>query len=131
MADIDRNTGQVISGEQSVLQSVEIIFSTRIGEVVMLRHFGAGIVELLGRSMTPQLFAAFQMLIVVAVQRWEPRLKIRGVYPKISASSIELGQAGVRIEADYMPNGHKGDFTVQKVLQFGLAAFNNGMAVET
>lgn len=129
MADIDRRTGETISNEQSALQSAEIIFSTRIGELVMLRHFGGGIVELLGRAMTPRLFAAFRMLIVVAIDLWEPRLKVRGVYLTTNASSLALGKAGVRIEVDYMPNGHKGDFTVQKQLQFGLSALDNGVKV--
>ena len=43
MADFDRRTGAILDNYQSALQSVEIIFSTRIGEMVTLREFGGGV----------------------------------------------------------------------------------------
>jgi phage baseplate assembly protein W len=129
MVDIDRRTGAVISNEASVLQSVEIILTTRIGELVMLRQFGAGIVELLGRAATPELFAAYRMLIMVAIDLWEPRLRVRGVYVKTDAAAIMQGHANIRIEADYMPAGHKGDTQVAKSLVFSILFSGNQLNV--
>ncbi len=63
MVGISRFTGLPISNLESAYQSVEVILMRRIGSLVGRREFGAGIVELLGRKMTPNLFAAFQSLI--------------------------------------------------------------------
>jgi phage baseplate assembly protein W len=120
MADIDMHTGQVIDNYRSALQSVEIIFSTRIGSIVMLREFGAGVVELLGRLMTPVLFATFQQVIGTAIDLWEPRFRVRRVAISGSANGIRLGQANFSIEADWRPRAHLGDFTVESVRNFNL-----------
>lgn len=129
MADVDRRTGETIDNEQSALQAVEIIFSTRVGELIMLRHFGAGVVELLGRAMTSDLFALFRVLVVTAIDQWEPRLNVRGVYLELDSNDAQRGKTNIRIEVDFMPNGHKGDTTVQKQMQFGLSVFDDGLRV--
>lgn len=120
MSAVDRNTGQVVGNYASALQSVEVIFSTAIGERVMRRHFGAGLVELLGRAVTPPLFAAWQTLIAVGIDLWEPRFRVRGVYVTGSVDALRLGRAGVRIEVDWRPRGHLGDLTVEGVRSFSV-----------
>ncbi|GHA13360.1 hypothetical protein GCM10007989_04950 [Devosia pacifica] len=127
MADIDRHTGAVIDNFSSALQSVELIFSTRLGEVVLARDFGAGLVELLGRALTPKLIAAFQTLMVVGIDLWEPRFRVRRVSVDGSVDEIRLGRAGFRIEVDWRPRGHLGDFRVEGVRAFGVN-FGNGQA---
>lgn len=120
MTGVDRHTGLLIGNYDSALQAVEVIFTTRIGERVMRRHFGAGLVELLGRAMTPSLFAAWQMLLVVGIDLWEPRFRVRAVHVSGSAESLRLGSAGVRIEVDWRPRAHLGDFAVEAVRSFTL-----------
>ena len=129
MVDINRRTGEVISNEASVLQSVEIILTTRIGELVMLRQFGAGVAELLGRAVTPELFAAYRTLLMVAIDLWEPRLRVRGVFVAANAEEIALGHAEIKIRADYMPEGHKGNTQVAKTLVFGILFSGNELSV--
>jgi len=127
MADIDRNTGAVIDNYASALQSVEIIFTTRIGELVMRREFGAGLIELLGRLMVPSLFGAFRTVMASAIDLWEPRFRVRWIELNGSAEGIRLGQASFVIEVDWRPRGHLGDPTVEGVRTFGLT-FVNGQA---
>jgi uncharacterized protein len=121
MAGIDRRTGRRIGNLESALQSIEVILTTRIGERVMRREFGAGIAELLGRLMTPQLFVAFQNLVATAIDLWEPRIKVRRVIVEGSIEDLRLGRAGFRIEVDYRPRGHLGDMTAERPLSLGLA----------
>ncbi|WEK04563.1 MAG: GPW/gp25 family protein [Candidatus Devosia phytovorans] len=118
MSGVDRRTGKLISNYEHALQSVEVIFTTRIGERVMRRHFGAGMVELLGRAMTPKLFAAWQLLLAVGIDLWEPRFRVRGVYVSATPTDLRLGRAGVRIEVDYRPRALSGDFSVEGVRSF-------------
>lgn len=127
MAGIDRVTGQLLDNYSSALQSVALIFVTRIGERVMLRHFGAGMVELLGRRMKPSLFAAMQVLIVAAIDLWEPRFRVRRVLFSGSVDQIRLGAAGIDFEVDWRPRGHLGDFTVEGVRRFSLFLVNGNL----
>lgn len=115
MADIDRRTGAIIDNYASACQAVEIIFTTRLGEVVMLREFGGGVVEMLGRLMVPSLFAAFQQLIGTAIDLWEPRFRVRAVRINGSAEQLRSGEAGISIEVDWRPRAHRGDFRVEGV----------------
>lgn len=129
MAGIDRRTGKVISNLESAYQGVEVILATRIGSRLMRREFGAGIIELLGRKMTPALFAAFQSLIATAIDLWEPRFVVRRILVSGSAEELRLGRAGIIIEADYRPRGHLGDFRVERVVNFNIGLTNGSFSV--
>jgi hypothetical protein len=113
MGGIDRRTGRPIDNYSSALQSVEVIFTTRIGERVMRRHFGAGLIELLGRATTLRLFEAWKLLIAVGIDLWEPRFRVRWVRVNATADAIRLGHAGIEVEVDWRPRAHLGDFTVE------------------
>lgn len=115
-AGIDRYTGKTIVGWPHVVQSVEVIFSTQIGERVMVREFGAGHPVLLGRAMTPDNVLRFFTLIVVALELWEPRFKITRVLPQPeSAEQARLGRMSFVIEGEYRPRAHLGDPTPEDV----------------
>jgi len=120
MSDIDMRTGEVIDNYRSALQSVEIIFSYRVGSIVMLREFGAGFVELLGRLMTPTLFLVFRQVIGTAIDLWEPRFRVRRVTVTGTVDGIRLGEAKFSIEADWRPRAHQNDFTVESIRDFTL-----------
>ena len=118
MSGVDRHTGKLIGNYQSALQALEVIFTTRIGERVMRRHFGGGLAELLGRAMTPSLFAAWQLLLAVGIDLWEPRFRVRGVYVAATPTDLRLGKAGVRVEVDWRPRALAGDYSVDGVRSF-------------
>ncbi|MBP0440688.1 GPW/gp25 family protein [Tianweitania sediminis] len=119
MADIDRRTGQVIDNYQSALQSVEIIFSTRIGEMVTLREFGGGALEVLGRALTLKTIDTFRLLLAAGIDLWEPRFRVRRIALTGTVDEIRMGKAGFAIEVDWRPRGHLGDPTVERVQTFG------------
>lgn len=121
MTDFDRRTGGLIDNYASAVQSVEVIITTRLGALVMLREFGAGVSELLGRLMTPQLFAVFKILIAAAIDLWEPRFRVRSIMVDGDVDAIRLGTASLRIDVDWRPRGHLGDPTIESVRSFGLA----------
>ena len=129
MVGIDRRTGKVMSNYDHALQSVEVILSTRIATRVMRRHFGGGVAEILGRAVTPPLFALFQQLVATAIDIWEPRFRVRQVIPLGTDEQIRAGQVGIRFEVDYRPRGHLGDFSVERVLSFGLNFRAGGLLV--
>lgn len=120
MAGIDRVTGRPIDNFASALQGVETIFSTRIGNLITLREFGAGLLELIGRLVRPNLLAAFQQLVATAIDLWEPRFKVRRIVFETSETNLQLGILGLHIEVDYRPRAHLGDFTVERLTTFSL-----------
>lgn len=117
---MDRRTGAVIDNLGSAFQSVEMILSTRIGGRVMRREFGGGVVELLGRLVTPALFDAFRQLVGTAIDLWEPRFHVRRVTFDGSADQLRRGSGGLVIEVEWRPRGHLGDFTVERALNFSV-----------
>ena len=120
MSGVDRHTDKLIDAYSSALQSVEVIFTTRIGERVMRRHFGAGLAELLGRAITPRLFSAWQTLIAVGIDLWEPRFRVRHVSVLGSADAIRMGRATVRVEVDWRPWALAGNLTVAGTRSFDI-----------
>lgn len=118
MMAVDRHTGKLIGAFESALQSIEVIFTTRIGERAMRRHFGAGLAELLGRATTPALFAVWKILMAVAIDLWEPRLRVRAVQVNATANEIRLGKVGIKVLVDWRPRAMAGDFTVEGTRNF-------------
>jgi phage baseplate assembly protein W len=127
MVGVDRRTGQRLSDFESTLQSVEYVLSTRLASVFLLREFGGGVIEILGRAMTPPLFAAWKQLLATSIDLWEPRFKVKRVQLDGSAEDIRAGRAHVVVEVDFRPRGHLGDFTVERTVSFGLGI--NGVSV--
>ncbi len=112
---INRITGLPLSGWDHVVQSLGVIFTTRIGDRVMRRLFGSAVPGLLGRNLTPQTILRFYAAIIIAIDLWEPRFRVRSItYPGETNSVAELqqGRFGFRLYGDYRPNALTGDFTV-------------------
>jgi phage baseplate assembly protein W len=131
---IDRRTGRQLSGWLHTVQSIEVIFTTRIGERVMRRHFGSGALVLLGRAMTSENVIRFWSLVGIAIDQWEPRFKInRFVVPATNTpETVRQGALTLGIEGSYRPRAHLGDFTPEvglRTIGVGLAA--NGITVRS
>ena len=106
MSGVDRRTGRIIGTLDCAYQGIEVTLGTRIGSRVMLREFGGGVVELLGRVVTPKLFAAWHQLVGTAIDLWVPNFKVRHLRAEGSAEELRLGRAGLRIEVDFRPYAH-------------------------
>jgi phage baseplate assembly protein W len=113
---VDRRTGRLLTGWDHVLQSLQVIFITRLGDRIMRRTFGSAIPGLLGQSLTPQTLLKFYTAIAIAVELWEPRFRVRLIaYPKDTNAPLKMrqGKLGVRLLGDYRPRALEGDFTVE------------------
>lgn len=116
---LDRETMRPLLGWPHVLQSVRVILSTRIGERVMRRTFGAQVSALLGReNMTSAALLRFATAVAIALELWEPRFRLRSMeLPERtnSPSRLRQGQIGLRLVGEYRPRALQGDFTVEGV----------------
>ena len=118
MTGINRETGKLLEGWPHVVQSLRVIFSTRIGWRVMRRIFGSAVSGLLGKNLEPSTIARFYAAIIIAVELWEPRYRVRRITYPTSQNNEELlrqGRFGFELEGDYRPRALQGDFTVEQV----------------
>ena len=106
--DLDRETGEVISGWAHVEQCLGDIFTTFFGERIMREWYGSLVPKLLGENMTTDTIVRFFAALTSAIDQWEPRFKITRVTP------LSVGRDGkfqVQIEGDYRPLALIGNFT--------------------
>lgn len=104
---MDRRTGARLSGWPHVLQSIEDIFTTRFGERVMRRDYGSLVPRILGENMVPETYVRFFAAVGVALEQ-EPRVRLIQIKP---LSVSRDGHTGIRMELEYRPRGHLGDYT--------------------
>lgn len=127
MTGIDRVTGKLLTPFESACQGVEVALTTAIGQRVMVREFGAGVLELLGRLVNMRLFNAYRQLLATAIDLWEPRFKVRRISLNGTVEEVRLGHIGLVVEVDFRPRGHLGDFTIDRVAQFSLTFDGAGL----
>ncbi|UYF99333.1 GPW/gp25 family protein [Halomonas sp. GD1P12] len=95
MPGMNATTGQHLDGLDHIRQSVADIITTPIGSRVMRRDYGSLVPELLDRPMSDALLMQVYAATVIAVSRWEPRIKITGTRRIVStqqpgAATLEL-----------------------------------------
>lgn len=79
MIGMDRTTGQALSGDDHLAQSIGDILSTPLGSRVMRRDYGSLLFELVDRPLNPATTLLLIMATAIALARWEPRIAVRQV----------------------------------------------------
>ena len=122
-AGLDRRTGRAIAGFAHLQQSIEVIFSTRIGERVLARAFGSNVPAVLGRNLVPSTLLRLYAVIIAAIDAWEPRLRVRRIVHPAEQNGPEQfrsGKLGLVIVADYRPRALEGDLTVENTVTLSI-----------
>lgn len=115
---IDRETGKIMTGWQHTIQSINVIFTTLIGERVMLREFGNAAPILLGRMMTVENILRWRMMLAIALELWEPRVRVAAIRVASTVpTEARLGHLTFNLELSYRPNALQGDFTPETGLR--------------
>lgn len=76
---MDASTGRAITGDAHESQSIATILNTPIGSRVMRRDFGSLLPELVDQPMNNALLLKIYAATALALQRWEPRRRLRKV----------------------------------------------------
>lgn len=106
--DINRQTGDVISGWAHVEQCLGDFFSTHFGERIMREWYGSLVPNLLGENLTKDTIVQFFAAMTSAIDQWEPRFKVT----KVTPLAVERnGHFDVLMEGDYRPLALIGDFS--------------------
>lgn len=106
---IDRRTGKPLVGWDDVRQSLDVILTTPIGSRVMRRDFGSRLRDLVDAKMTRSTVLAAYSAAAEAIEKWEPRFRLRSasIARAEANGEIELALYGI-----YFPRGHLGDWSV-------------------
>jgi hypothetical protein len=103
---MNQHTGEMISGDADIAQSVARILSTRIGSRVMRRSFGSRLPELQDTPLTPRNAILWIAATAGALRRWEDRIKVERVSVAMNqgaAGRLELTIAGYRTDLPSHP----------------------------
>ena len=95
MAFYSRYTGAEISEGAHILQSIQMILTTRIGSRVMRRDFGSKLPGLVDASLTPENLTAIYAAANEAISRWEPRVRV--VSTRIDPENAEQGIVKLKV----------------------------------
>ncbi len=97
MNGMNKHTGRAISGIEHIQQSVSDILSTPVGSRVMRREYGSLLPEMLDQPLNNASLVRAYAAIVMALIRWEPRIRINAVRQTVDAKTP--GRAVFTIDA--------------------------------
>ena len=101
MRGVNAESGRRLSGREHLRQSVRDILTTPIGSRVMRRDYGSRLFALIDRPLNAGAKAAFVAATADALDRWEPRYRLRSV----AVSAGQDGQILLDLVGDYVPDG--------------------------
>lgn len=125
MADINRHTGEPISGWAEVAQSLDVILTTHIGERVRRLSFGVDEFALQDRPMNSaeiadafvEIATAIEPRLVNGQQYGEPRFDLVRIVPFRAGSD---GVVGFELRGLYYPLALSGNFAVFESASFSI-----------
>jgi phage baseplate assembly protein W len=96
-----RGQVEMVTGEQSVLDSVRLILGTPLGERLMRPDFGCMIHDLVFHPVSANTCSLVAMYATQALVKWEPRIEDVNVqaFPDPSAENSILLQVGFRVRS--------------------------------
>lgn len=98
MTGMNAATGRRLDGIDHIRQSVQDILSTPIGSRVMRRDYGSLLPELIDQPMNDANLLRLYAASVMAIIRWEPRVRITSV--KIVVGSSQPGRGQVIVSGE-------------------------------
>ena len=73
---MNRHTGEAISGDAHLAQSILDILTTPVGTRVMLRDYGSDLPAILDQPMNGEMLVDAYLAAAEALDRWEPRIEL-------------------------------------------------------
>jgi phage baseplate assembly protein W len=86
----------LISGQELVSESIEIILSTSLGERQMRPEFGCEIYELVGEANTAALRGMVAQKVRTSLSRWEPRIDVLDI--RVDSPEDRRNQLNIAID---------------------------------
>jgi len=94
----NKQEAMMVSEEEDIAQSLEVILSTMPGERVMQPNFGCNLERMLFEPLTTSLITIMKDIIETAILYHEPRIELK----KVQIDTREVVNGVVLIELDYI-----------------------------
>lgn len=101
MDGMNRITGQWLTGEAHLRQSIVDILTTPLGSRVMRRDYGSRLYQWVDAPMNRKTLVEIYAVAAEALRRWEPRLEVS----RIQVEQIASGRLHLLLEGEYRPSG--------------------------
>lgn len=88
MTGISQQNGAAIKSLEHIRQSVRDIITTPIGSRVMRREYGSRVPDLIDMPQNEATLMRCYAAVVIAVTRWEPRVRVSSVVRRMSEGSV-------------------------------------------
>ena len=103
MAGMDRTSGTALEGVAHIRQSVTDILTTPLGSRVMRRDYGSLLPELIDQPLDGATALRAYAACVVALMRWEPRIRETQIQRHVSAE--RPGRLTLSVQAERIDDG--------------------------
>ena len=87
---------EMVSDEEDIRQSLEILLSTRLGERVLLSEYGCGINTMPFENITVTLLTKMKAIIKKAILLYEPRIDLEEVF--FTSPKSEEGIVNIQLQ---------------------------------
>lgn len=95
---LGKHIGDAISDIEHIKQCVSDILLTPLGTRVELRDYGSFIPELIDQPINATTMQLLRAATVMAINRWENRIKIETVSIEINGPKVQLNITAVRVD---------------------------------
>jgi uncharacterized protein len=103
----NKKSVQMLSGEADILSSLEILFTTRIGERMMRANYGSRVPNMVFDPLGSSEKALLREHIILAIRMYEPRIK--PVEVTIDVNALE-GIVTIALEFDVITTNNRHNF---------------------
>jgi phage baseplate assembly protein W len=88
-------TVEMVSDDADIHESLWILFSTKLGERIMVPTYGTGLWRLVFRALTTTLMSQMKNMVEQAILNWEPRIDVDEV--TVNADPTDEGRVLINV----------------------------------
>lgn len=92
---LGRKSFSWLSGDQALMQRVELVLSTPLGTLPWRPDFGCGLWDMMGTSATPAQLAQLRWSIETALARWVPEAQVERCDVQLLPDATQVGEQSV------------------------------------
>jgi phage baseplate assembly protein W len=89
------HTVQMVSNDADIQESLWILFSTALGERMMVPQYGTGLAKMVFRTISTTLTSQMKNMVKQAILNWEPRIDVDEV--QVQPDATQFGKVLINV----------------------------------
>jgi len=86
---------EMVSDEKDIHESLWVLFSTQLGERVMVPQYGSTLTQMVFRTLNTTLTTQLKNAVWQAILNWEPRITVDSIDVDVDSTSYGIALIGV------------------------------------